>query len=376
MPSGDGNSIFTLATSLEKLGHDVIILTPKWGQQRYHPRQIFFTSMEYNRTINIIPIIYRYIQANIDAARTRDILVCFLGSPVLAKIGEWIFKKTKVPVVCNFGNALFSNFKGSMAHFFREVHWYLPRFLINNSVWIRLFRFSGCRYVVNTHFQKRQLLARGFEERSFYVIPNCVNGNNFVKKDKREAKRAFGLKDSFNISYIGSFQGNKGFVCLLESLSSIKKEIPNVLLVLAGSTKKPKKLMKIVKMRGLKDSVIFFGKIDVSLLLSATDILTLPYFHNYGSHMYPNILLEGMAIGVPIVTSDLEIIREVVEPDVTALVHKPGDPGDLAQKVIALAKDEALRKQMEQIQPSIFMERYNADKVGRQYEALLREILA
>lgn len=378
MPCGDGNSLLTLASALERMGHEVTVLTPFTKGYRYNIRQISFTNKEY-KAILFPDIVRRYIEANIKISKECDIIQCHLGGPVLSPIGNIIARRTECPILINFGNTLTDRDTVGIKDLCSHFTWYVPRILINNKTVAKKLKFKCKKYVVNTNYQKSQLMEIGLERDKIHVIPNCVDGEVFKKRNKNESKKYFKLENKFVISNIGFIQYNKGIFCLLKAFARIKNLMADSILVLTTVNSKREKIEKVrtlITKERLTDSVRIFGKVDVNQLLSATDILVLPYLHNYGSHMYPNILLEGMAIGIPIVTSDLEVIREVVDPDVTALVHNPGDPGDLAQKIIALAKDEALRKQMEQIQPSIFMERYNADKCARQYETLLREILA
>jgi glycosyltransferase involved in cell wall biosynthesis len=76
-----------------------------------------------------------------------------------------------------------------------------------------------------------------------------------------------------------------------------------------------------------------------------------------------------MACGKPVVASDLEIIRDIINENQCGLLAKPGNADDFASKIRMLLEDEALRKQFGENGRKAVMEKYTWDKVADRIDA-------
>jgi glycosyltransferase involved in cell wall biosynthesis len=79
-------------------------------------------------------------------------------------------------------------------------------------------------------------------------------------------------------------------------------------------------------------------------------------------------LLEAMAVGLPAVASDLGSMPHVVEDGKTGLLFKPGEPRELAAKVVSFLADAETVKAMRMESRRRYLERYSA---GAHYDAML-----
>ena len=99
-------------------------------------------------------------------------------------------------------------------------------------------------------------------------------------------------------------------------------------------------LVQEVRDRGVASRVHFLGVVaDVAGLLGASDLAV---FSSVAEGL-PNAVLEAMAMGLAVVATDHLGIREAVGPSGLALLARPGDPRDLADKIVMAAVDPALR---------------------------------
>jgi glycosyltransferase involved in cell wall biosynthesis len=96
---------------------------------------------------------------------------------------------------------------------------------------------------------------------------------------------------------------------------------------------------------GIEEKVRFYGCFSSNELpetMALTDIIVLPsYTEAFGIAM-----IEAMAYAKPVVASRVDGIPEVVEDGVTGFLCEPGNPNELAKKVLQLVGNEQLRSQM------------------------------
>ncbi|MFQ5589261.1 MAG: glycosyltransferase family 4 protein, partial [Nitrospiria bacterium] len=101
----------------------------------------------------------------------------------------------------------------------------------------------------------------------------------------------------------------------------------------------------LTREKGLGDFVSFTGvqpHETIPALLREADCLVLPSL----SEGMPNVVLEAMASGLPVVASNLPGIREVVQDGETGLLAEPGDARGLAKKLMTMIHEPEQRREM------------------------------
>jgi phosphatidylinositol alpha-mannosyltransferase len=133
---------------------------------------------------------------------------------------------------------------------------------------------------------------------------------------------------------------------LLEAYKQVKTEIPNSRLIIVGpGIRLRKKYEKRVMRNGLKD-VVFIGYAayrDLPRYYKTADIVCCPAT---GWESFGIVLLEAMAVGKPVVASDIQGYNSVVTHGTEGLLVPPKNTEKLAQALISLMTDESLRQQM------------------------------
>jgi glycosyltransferase involved in cell wall biosynthesis len=145
--------------------------------------------------------------------------------------------------------------------------------------------------------------------------------------------------------FVGRLAAVKGVPVLFEALTSIIKDQPSVLLRLIGDGPERQRLTVQAEGLGLKDHVEFCGyrsQSEVAGALSKTDVFVLPSF----AEGVPVVLMEAMASGVPVVTSLIAGVPELVEDGVSGILVSPGAAELLVDALNTLLKDAALREEM------------------------------
>jgi len=195
----------------------------------------------------------------------------------------------------------------------------------------------------------------GAKEENILVAHDGVDLSLFeTKKGKREIRRELGLpEESKIVSYVGKYKTNadeKGVDGLIETFGLIDLKFLNSQLMLVGINEDEKEeVVKVVKRAGIDiNRVLIIGHVhlvQVSKYLMASDILVMNYpdSYHYANFMSPLKLFEYMASGVPIVTSDLPSIREVVS-DSEVYFFQPSNLYELSDRITSLLKNSDISK--------------------------------
>jgi phosphatidylinositol alpha-mannosyltransferase len=133
---------------------------------------------------------------------------------------------------------------------------------------------------------------------------------------------------------------------LLEAYIRVKQEVPESRLIVVGpGSRRRRKYEKIVARHRLED-VVFIGFAsyeDLPRYYQTADIFCAPAT---GSESFGIVLLEAMALGKPIVASDISGYAGVVSDGVDGMLVPPKDSQGLTQALITLLNDESLRQKM------------------------------
>jgi glycosyltransferase involved in cell wall biosynthesis len=144
-------------------------------------------------------------------------------------------------------------------------------------------------------------------------------------------------------------------------------------LVFVGQGPERAALESLAERLGVADRVVFCGiRDDVNVLLRAADIVAL----SSRTEAFPNVILEAMATGLPVVSTDVGSVGEMVEPGRSALVVPPGDEAAFRGAVEGLASSEPMRREFGKRGREIVEERFRIETMCEAREALFEELLA
>ncbi len=148
------------------------------------------------------------------------------------------------------------------------------------------------------------------------------------------------FKGDFIISYIGGIGPHRGIQTLIEALPEIKRHIPEVKLLIAGSGHPDvlDKLRQLSVENNTEDIVYFIGQRDfreVPAMMRASSVNIIPHIeHPHTNNTVPHKLYQIMLTGAPLLVSDVASMKNIVEPTGIGFSFKAGDPHDLAEKVL------------------------------------------
>lgn len=167
--------------------------------------------------------------------------------------------------------------------------------------------------------------------------------------------------------YAGVISYERAFDIMLKALVLVKKEHPAVRLRLFGHLRVSKKnLQESLYYQAVEENLIFYGYLPQKEVFEYTrdtlaGIALLKPVGDYADS-YPTKLFDYMALGLPVITSDLPLLRAVVEPANCGFCVSPYDAEALAERMIWMIEHpERLRKMGEEGRRAV-LEKYHWEK--------------
>ncbi|HOJ52836.1 MAG TPA: glycosyltransferase family 4 protein [Syntrophales bacterium] len=221
-------------------------------------------------------------------------------------------------------------------------------------VLIRLIDFISFRLahrlVVLSNWTKKRLETLGHVAgRKIIVFPSGTDTELFRPIEKKAACARLALNPHhLYVGFIGSFLPYQGVETVIEAAPHIIAQEEKARFLLVGDGPMKIKWERKVQEKHLHDFFIFTGQVpyeEVPFYLGVMDVCVAPH-RGETNQSSPVKIFDYMAAGKPIVASDIEAVREIVEESHAALLAQPEKAADWASKIIFLLKNEEKRQLM------------------------------
>lgn len=186
-------------------------------------------------------------------------------------------------------------------------------------------------------------------------LNNGVDSQRFSRQrlnpaHQQRLRQSLGIPaDALVIGTIGRLTRQKGFAYLVKAASLLALQFPDLHVLIVGgelSTDPDPFQAELIQQAidlGIRDRITFTGfRDDTPELLGLMDIFTLPTYFGEG---LPRSILEAMAMGLPVVTTDIRGCREAVIPNQNGLIVPPRDTLNLTDALATLLANPTLRQQ-------------------------------
>lgn len=206
------------------------------------------------------------------------------------------------------------------------------------------------------------------------VILNGIDLNSFHKsKEVFDLRKEFGLsKDHFIIGTIGTISEKKGQRYLIKAAREILNVFSQSRFIFVGNGPLENELRKLTNTLSLSDKVVFTGlRQDVTAILSMIDIFCLPSIYE----SCPNVILEAMACGLPVVATNVGGVSEIVINEEIGTLVPSKDPEAIAKAIIKLLRHEGLREKMVQQGRKIVEQKFSLERMVSDYHNFYERLL-
>ena len=279
----------------------------------------------------------------------------------LSFAGPFLAKKNNIPLILEFN----SSDVWKMKYWFKQSS-SLKTLLVRivNSFKIPIVSYieeynlrNALLIIVVSTSLKETLTKKGIAEEKILVYPNGVDPQKYstaIKGD--EIKKKYRLGNYKVVGFVGTFGQWHGVVQMAKSINLFfqldpgKKKEVKFLLIGDGSLMPV--VREVIHTNGYMDNVVFTGLVPQSegpKYMGACDILLSPHIKNPdGSAFFgsPTKLFEYMAMGKPIIASDLDQIGDILEHKKTAYLIEPGNIRQLSNAIQVLLDDSKLREDL------------------------------
>ncbi|MDZ7687767.1 MAG: glycosyltransferase family 4 protein [Halobacteriales archaeon] len=202
-----------------------------------------------------------------------------------------------------------------------------------------------------------------------------------------ERLRSYGVRDvgiegEFVVMYIGNFTPQRELDAAIDAMRHVVDEVPGAKLYLIGDGQEAY-ISKLKQQRdelGLEDSVVFTGWVefeDLPSYTAASDVsLCLLQTDNKDSQCaITNKLFQAMAFGTPILITDTEAMRRIVEKEDCGVVAESTEPEEISEKLLELYRNPELADELGENGKEAAEREYNFEKEGvklmKVYESVL-----
>ena len=223
---------------------------------------------------------------------------------------------------------------------------------------------SAYALVVQTERCKREWASHFMPQQKIHVLPNPY----FQRSPSADTPCVCTSPASPYIVALGRLTPEKGFLTLLEAFAVLRKNIPNLSLLIVGDGPQRQTLMEAASTLGVEDAFLLPGFCeDIRPVLENAMCFVLPS-HYEG---FPNALLEAMWHGAPCVAANCATGPEELLGESRGVLFPPGDSAALAQILLQLCCDAHLRTLLGRAAAQ-YARTFTEDNIFSQWSMLVR----
>jgi glycosyltransferase involved in cell wall biosynthesis len=248
-------------------------------------------------------------------------------------------------------------------------------FSLKNRLWHRYFHMPRFRWSIQTtdgaHTCAREVWSTlqvkyNLDADRVAYVPHGVESRFFIPRGYRYGEK-------LRLLYAGTWLDQRGVFYIRDALRNVAPKIPELTMTIAGGGVPTEEIQQFFGPE-------LAGRIDVRPVTAADRMQELYVEHDV--FLFPSlveglplVLLEAMATGMPVITTNTCGMADVVENEFNGLLIPPANAIAMEEAIMRLARSVELRKKLGEA-ASETMKRYTWERSARQLEALYRHVLA
>lgn len=238
-------------------------------------------------------------------------------------------------------------------------------------------KMDAARFVITCTDANREYLENLGSKTPVHCIYHGLNAELCNIMNEQPAARA--TNGRFRVLGVGRLIPKKGFDILVQACAILhKKRVPFEAVIVAEGGEHEKEIRRLITENGLEGNVLLPGPMSQSQLFSEyqkASAFCLPcrVLENGDRDGIPNVLMEAMAVGVPVVSTPISGIPELIDDGVNGLLVPSEDPVALAEAFLRLTRDGELAADLSRSGQETIGSKFNGDKLAARMANLFRE---
>ncbi|MEM0203267.1 MAG: glycosyltransferase family 4 protein [Archaeoglobaceae archaeon] len=364
---GAGRVAYFLSRELAKKGHEVHVFVPSLENLIENQKNLvahFYKSLLKISHFGYISPKLLFDPLNYDL----DVIHLHWDTPISATAALRYVNKRGKPFVVTWHGDWIERY-GNLV---RKIGvWLANKYLVD-----KLLSKADVIITPSMHYVEESKFLRNFREK-VVEIPNGIDLEAFnIPHSKYEAREILGLdKEKKLVLFLSQLYDLKGPHILLRAIPKIVERHEDAFFVFAGGGN-VKKYETLAKELGVDKFVKFTDYIEERLkplYYKSADVFVLPSIETF--EVFPLVLLEASAVGLPMVVSDLRTFRCIIEEGYNGIFTKRGDPESLANAITYLLENEEVREKMGR-NAKEKARQYSWDKIAEKYEEVYKKVLS
>ena len=241
-------------------------------------------------------------------------------------------------------------------------------------------KMDAARFVITCTDANRDYLENLGSKTPVHCIYHGLNAEFCdIMKEQPAARTTNG---HFRVLGVGRLIPKKGFDILVRACAILhQKSVPFEAVIVAEGGEHEKEIRRLITTNGLENSVLLPGPMSQLQLFNEyrkASAFCLPcrVLENGDRDGIPNVLMEAMAVGVPVVTTPISGIPELIDDGVNGLLVPSEDAQALAEAFLRLTRDNRLAADLSRNARETIDLRFNGDKFAARMASLFRECAA
>jgi len=334
---GVQTAAYNTAKFLSKFGHNVVVVTSKWAEERrkfhkmdgflvyrfksFNPPEIKgitqISSLRFNPLMLLnLPKIIKKHKIQLIHAQGRLFPISWLT----AILNKFVFKR---PMFVNVQGRLEVGISGIIENVFDKI------------ITKQIYQIALKKIICVSQSLKTRLMKLNIKEENLGVIPNGVDTSEFTRRPHANYfdKYLDDKKDYKKVVFVGRLDAQKGVEYLIRAIPNVIKDYGKVHFFILGNGNLEKMLKNLTKELNITENVTFLDMIPLEKMAefySSADIFCLPSIHEG----FPLSIAEALSIGLVIVASATEGIPEAITENKNGFLTAPRNIHDITEKLI------------------------------------------
>ena len=227
--------------------------------------------------------------------------------------------------------------------------------------------------VANSKATKQSLLrnAPWLASNRVHVIHNGLDPQPYLTPAQSDLRKELGLQPrDLLLGFVGQLDERKGLAWLLPAFVQTQRQLAHAHLILVGEGAMRNEIKDFAQANGLQHHIHLLGfRRDIDEIMKNLTLLVLPsLWEGFGI-----VLLEAMAAGKPVVTTNVSSMPEIVQDRITGRVVAVKNENALADAFIEILNDKALAARWGQEGRQRVLQHFTIDHMVDQYETLFQQ---